>query len=71
LVEMKKNRTSWVFFTGRSETANAAGIPRSSTNTVENTVAITEFTRYGPTPAAKTPSYCSSVGSKMIFGVVV
>jgi hypothetical protein len=42
-VEMKKNRTSDVLRTGRSDSANAAGTPSSSTNTVESTVAATEL----------------------------
>ena len=68
LVEMKKNRTSWVFSTGRSDTANAAGVPRTSTRIVEIAVAPSEFARYGPMPASNTARNCSSVGVKNRVG---
>ena len=51
---MKKNRASWVLRTGRSDSANAAGVPRSSTSTVEMTVAKMEFSIAGPMPCSNT-----------------
>src|SRR6478735_2630838 len=42
-VLMKKNNASEVLRTGRSDNANAAGVPRSSTRSVETPVAHTEF----------------------------
>src|SRR4051794_28198812 len=49
-VLMKKNNASDVFRTGRSDSANAAGTPRSSTRIVDTAVANTEFNIAGPMP---------------------
>ena len=43
LVLMKKNSTSRVFFTGRSDSANAHGVASSSTKNVDTIVANAEF----------------------------
>jgi sorbitol/mannitol transport system permease protein len=49
-VLMKKNNASWVLRTGRSDNANAAGVPSASTSSVETPVAQTEFSIAGPMP---------------------
>ena len=54
LVLMKKNKASCVLRTGRSDNANAAGVPSSSTRMVEMPVAKTEFSIAGPMPLSKT-----------------
>ena len=51
---MKKNKASWVLRTGRSDSANAAGYPSSSTRIVEMPVAKMEFSIAGPMPWSKT-----------------
>ena len=71
LVLMKKNRASEVLRTGRSDSANAAGTPRSSTRIVDIAVANTEFSIAGPMPWSKTAEYWSSVGAKNSFGGLV
>ena len=45
LVLMKKNSTSRVFFTGRSDSANAHGVASSSTKIVDTIVAKAEFAK--------------------------
>src|SRR5215471_11723217 len=71
LVLMKKNSTSRVFFTARSDSANAQGVASSSTNNVDTIVANAEFARYGQMPLANTVLYCSRVGENTMCGVVV
>jgi hypothetical protein len=56
-VLMKKNSASDVLRTGRSDNANAAGTPRSSTRMVDMPVANTEFSIAGPIPWSKTAEY--------------
>ena len=71
LVLMKKNNASWVLRTGRSDSANAAGVPSASTRMVDTTVANSEFSSPVPTPWSNTALNSSSVGTKKNFGVVV
>src|SRR5262249_49615946 len=71
LVLMKKNNASWVLRTGRSDNANAAGTPNSSTTIVDTVVANSELSSAVPTPWSNTALNSSRVGTKMIFGVVV
>ena len=56
-MERKKNRTSVHFFTGRMESAYAAGRARSSTKSVETSDATVELTSAGqglaPPPVPK------------------
>ena len=68
LVLMKKNSASLVLRTGRSDSANAAGTPRSSTRIVDTIVANKEFNRGVAIPASKTSRNCCSVGSKKKVG---
>src|SRR6185312_4103612 len=70
-VLMKKNSPSCVLRTGRSDSANAAGVPSASTRTVEMTVAKMEFSIAGPMPCSNTALYWSSVGVKNSFGGLV
>lgn len=67
-VLMKKNSTSLVFFTGRSDSAKAAGTPSSRTSTVETIVAKAELSRAVPTPVSNTARNWSRVGVKKNFG---
>src|ERR1043165_3857409 len=57
LVDRKKNRTSVHFFTGRTDSAYAAGSASSSTSSVDATDATAELTRagqgLGPAPVTK------------------
>ena len=71
LVLMKKNSASLVFFTGRSESANAAGMPSSRTMIVDIVVTNSEFSSAVPTPASKTALNWSSVGVKKNVGGLV
>jgi hypothetical protein len=71
LVLIKKNNASCVLRTGRSDSANAAGIPSARTTIVETVVANSEFSSAVPTPWLKTALNSSSVGTKKNFGVVV
>ena len=71
LVLMKKNSTSRVFLTGRSDSANAHGVASSSTRIVETIVANAELATYGHRPLANTALYCDSVGEKTMCGVLV
>src|SRR5882672_11043673 len=71
LVLMKKNSTSRVLATGRSDTANAAGMANSSTRMVEITVANSELSRAGAAPEARTSLNCSRVGAKNSLGGLV
>src|ERR1700749_470606 len=71
LVLMKKNSTSRVFFTGRSDSANAQGVARASTRIVETMVANAELATYGHSPLENTALYCDRVGEKMMCGVLV
>ena len=57
LVLMKKNNASDVLRTGRSDSANAAGTPSSSTRIVDMPVANTEFSMAGPIPWSNTAEY--------------
>ena len=57
LVLMKKNSASDVLRTGRSDSANAAGTPSSSTRIVDMPVANIEFSIAGPMPWSKTAVY--------------
>ena len=54
LVLMKKNSASCVLRTGRSDSANAAGMPSSSTRIVDMPVAKREFSMAGPMPWSNT-----------------
>ena len=51
---MKKNSASCVLRTGRSDSANAAGMPSSNTSSVDIPVANNEFSIAGPMPWSKT-----------------
>src|SRR6185312_9818254 len=68
LVEMKKNSTSEVFFTGRMLRAYDAGTASTMTSTVESPVAMSELRKYAPAPLASTASNCSNVGTKKNTG---
>src|ERR1700722_7803124 len=71
LVLMKKNSTSRVFLTGRSDSANAHGVASARTRIVETTVANAELATYGHSPLENTALYCDNVGEKMMWGVFV
>src|SRR5215472_19006485 len=64
---MKKNRPSRQCLTGRTDSAYAAGIPRSSTRTVEPTVAMIECVRNGLMPVTASRN-SDKVGVKMNLG---
>ena len=68
LVEMKKNRPSRHLPTGRIDSAYEAGRARTSTRSVEISVANIEFSRYGPMPRLKTARNSDSVGLKVNLG---
>ncbi|SLA09647.1 Uncharacterised protein [Mycobacteroides abscessus subsp. abscessus] len=70
-VLMKKNRASLVLRTGRSDSAKAAGTPRSNTRIVETTVAHNEFSSGVPIPASNTLRNCCRVGVKKKVGGLV
>ncbi len=70
-VLMKKNSTSRVLRTGRSDSANAQGVASSSTRIVDTTVANAEFATYGQMPLENTVRYWDSVGEKTMCGVLV
>src|ERR1700744_5818668 len=70
LVLMKKNSTSRVFLTGRSDSANAHGVASSRTRMVETIVAKAELATYGHRPLLKTALYWGNVGEKTMVGVV-
>src|SRR5580704_9811324 len=70
-VLMKKNSTSRVLRTGRSDSANAQGVASSRTRTVETTVANAEFATYGQRPLENTARYWDSVGENTMCGVLV
>src|ERR1700685_1483897 len=67
LVEMKKNSPSRQCLTGCTDSAYAAGTPRTSTTMVEPAVAMTEWARNGPMPA-KTSRNSARVGLKVNLG---
>src|SRR5580693_5734220 len=71
LVLMKKNITSRVFLTGRSDSANAHGVASSSTRIVETIVANAELATYGHRPLLNTALYWDNVGEKTMCGVLV
>src|SRR6201996_8217990 len=71
LVLMKKNSTSRVFLTGRSESANAHGVARARTRIVDTMVANAELATYGHRPLENTALYCDNVGEKTMCGVLV
>src|SRR5580692_7309254 len=71
LVLMKKNSTSRVLRTGRSESANAHGVASSRTRIVDTMVANAEFATYGQMPLSNTALYCERVGEKNRCGVLV
>src|ERR1700691_300196 len=71
LVLMKKNSTSRVLRTGRSESANAHGVASSRTRIVDTTVANAEFATYGQMPLENTALYSDRVGEKNRCGVLV
>src|SRR3954467_15644072 len=68
LVLMKKNSASVHFATGRNERAYAAGVASATTNRVEKTLAISEFSRNGMMLRSNTCSYCARVGVKVQAG---
>src|SRR5688500_15770453 len=61
---MKKNNASLHRATGRNDSAYAAGVARTTTIRVENTLAISEFSRNGVMLLSNTLVKCSSVGVK-------
>lgn len=61
-VLMKKNRASFVLRTGRSDSANAAGTPSTSTRIVDMAVANAEFSSAVPMPLSRTALNWSRVG---------
>src|SRR5277367_4086220 len=71
LVLMKKNSTSRVLRTGRSDSANAHGTASSRTRIVDTMVANAEFATYGQMPLSNTALYCDRVGVKNRCGVLV
>ena len=70
-VLMKKNSTSRVFLTGRSDSANAHGVASARTRIVDTIVANAELATYGQMPLENTVLNCSSVGLKITVGVFV
>src|SRR3954468_13088121 len=72
LVERKKNITSVHLRTGRIDSAYAAGMASSSTNTVDSTLAVSELSREGhglaPVEAPKNSRYPCSVREAAIDG---
>src|SRR5687768_4740993 len=71
LVDRKKNSTSVHFFTGRIESAYAAGKARSSTRIVDSTLAVSELSSDGHGPASKKVWYPSRLsGAKKLGGLV-
>src|SRR5450755_1434369 len=71
LVLMKKNSTSRVFLTGRSDRANAHGAASTSTRIVDTIVAKAELATYGHRPLENTVLYSDRVGEKITVGVFV
>src|SRR6476469_8217880 len=59
LVDRKKNRTSVHFFTGRIDSAYAAGNASSSTSAVDRMLAVRELSSGGQGPASKNDLYPS------------
>src|SRR5688572_6393451 len=71
LVEMKKNNASLHLATGRNDSAYAAGVASATTRSVENTLAISEFSRNGVMLLSNTFLKCSRVGVKNQTGGLV
>ena len=65
----RKNPSAFdVPLTGASDSAYAAGTPKSSTKAVDRIVTNAEFDRYGRNPPLRTLPSCSNVGVKNSFG---
>src|SRR6266568_3174024 len=71
LVTMNHISASLVRLIGRSDSANAAGMPSASTGIADTMVANAEFSRGVPMPLENTALNWSSVGTKNSLGVLV
>src|SRR5882757_1960380 len=71
ILVLKKNSTTRVLRTGRSESANAHGVASSRTRIVDTMVANAEFATYGQMPLENTALYSDRVGEKNRCGVLV